>query len=159
MFGNKITIAIFLMLFTSLGTVLTIGYFYYKNNQATILQLQENAAKLASAVKQQDDTIKSLRENSQIANKVITELNDTLSESRVRNRELQNRLAKHDIGMLAIERPEMIERIINNASNNALRCFELLSGAPLTEKEKNAKNEKEFNSECPHLFNTYRRIP
>ena len=47
-----------------------------------------------------------------------------------------------------------VEKIINEASKNALRCFELQSGSPLTESEKNAKTEKEFNSECPWMYYT-----
>jgi len=49
----------------------------------------------------------------------------------------------------------LVQRIINNASDNAMRCFEILSGSPLTDNERNAQNGQEFNSECPFLFDTY----
>jgi len=34
-----------------------------------------------------------------------------------------------------------------------MRCIELASGAPLNEKEKNAKTPTEANRECPALIN------
>lgn len=155
----KIFTIIVLILITVSGTVATVGYFYYKNSQAIIRQLEENNTKLEVAVNQQQNTIEQLQQNSQLSNQIIKDLNNTLSESRVRTRELEERLSRHDISLLAATRPELVERIINNASDQALRCFELLSGAPLNEKEKNAKTEREFNSECPYLFSTYRNIP
>ena len=66
---------------------------------------------------------------------------------------LSKKLGKHDLGNLGSKKPSLVERIINNASAKVGRCFELESGAKLTEKEKNAKTGKAFNSECPWLFN------
>lgn len=154
MFGNKIFIATFLILSTVLITVSSVGYLYYKKSQETIMQLQENNATLEVSVQELTTTISNLEKKFQEANAVITNLNTTLSESRVRNRELADRLARHDLSMLALERPELVERIINNASQEAMRCFEILSGSPLTEKERNATNAREFNSECPWLYDS-----
>ena len=60
---------------------------------------------------------------------------------------------KRDVGKLAIERTESIERIFNNGSNNAVRCIELASGAPHTEEELKATKKSEINPECPALAN------
>jgi hypothetical protein len=68
---------------------------------------------------------------------------------------LSDKLGRHDIGNLAENKPGLVERVINGASIKAGRCFELLSGAPLTDKEKEAENGKSFNSECPWLFDNY----
>jgi hypothetical protein len=51
-----------------------------------------------------------------------------------------------------VAKPGLVQNTVNNATAKAGRCFELLSGAPLTAKESEAKNAKEFNSECPWLF-------
>ena len=53
---------------------------------------------------------------------------------------------------LGSKKPGLVGKIINNASEKAGRCFEILSGAELTEKEIGAKNGKAFNSECPWLW-------
>jgi len=61
-------------------------------------------------------------------------------------------LGRHDLGNLAENKPGLVEKVVTKASAKANRCFELLSGAELTDKEKEAKNGKAFNSECPWLF-------
>ena len=58
-----------------------------------------------------------------------------------------------DVGKLAIQKTESIERITNGASALAMRCVEIASGAPLTEKEKTATKKSEINSECPSIAN------
>ena len=60
---------------------------------------------------------------------------------------------KRDIGKLAVERAESIERIINKGAENAARCIELASGAPHTEEELKATKKSEINPECPALAN------
>ena len=60
---------------------------------------------------------------------------------------------KRDIGKLAVERAEAIERIINKGAENAARCIELASGAPHTEEELKATTKFEINPECPALAN------
>jgi cell division protein FtsB len=156
MFGVK---TVTVVLTTVLVTALAISYFVYQQNQKTIAQLQENNAHLNVAVEVLTDTVSTLEQNNQIAYQINSELNSTLNNTRLINRQLAERLSRHDIGMLAIEKPQLIERTINRASTQVLRCFELLSGAPLNEREQNATTEREFNSECPHLFYTYRNIP
>jgi hypothetical protein len=42
--------------------------------------------------------------------------------------------------------------LINLATAKTFRCFEIATGAPLTEREKAATTAVEFNSECPELF-------
>jgi hypothetical protein len=51
-----------------------------------------------------------------------------------------------------LKRPDLAEKAINNATAKVLRCFELLSGSPLTKQELLANTAQEFNSECPDLF-------
>ena len=58
-----------------------------------------------------------------------------------------------DFGKLAIERTKVIEKVMNNASKNAMRCLEIASGAELTEKEINATKKSEINPECPSIAN------
>ena len=60
---------------------------------------------------------------------------------------------KRDIGKLAIERTEAIERNINKGSENAKRCVELASGAEHTEEELKATRKSQINPECPSLAN------
>ena len=58
-----------------------------------------------------------------------------------------------DIGKLAENKPGPIGKVISKASKNALRCFEILSGSPLTESELAATKPSQLNSECPSIAN------
>jgi hypothetical protein len=139
-----------------LGVVLTTMssgfYWYYQDTQKRMAILVGNNVKLEQAVSTNEKTIKDLGILNQAANNEITRVNSELQQSRSQNRELVDRLAKHDLGLLGNQKPDLVQRIINNASDKVGRCFEILSGAPLSDIERNAKDGKQFNSECPWLY-------
>ena len=132
-------------------------YWHYKDSQARIAILVENNAKLEIAVKTNEETIATLQQNFAAANAEITRVNESFAAVRAQNRELTDRLSEHDLAYLASKKPGLVQRVINGASDKAARCFELLSGAALTDAERNATDGKSFNSECPWLFNTLTR--
>ena len=122
--------------------------------------LKANQIKLEEAVESQQEVIEQQKadfETIMAANKKLQDTRDILQ------RELQNlddkfnktnaSGKKRDIGDLAVNRPESVERVINRASDNALRCVEIAMGAELTEEEINAVTPSEINSECPSLAN------
>ena len=134
-------------------------YFYYSTTQAKIAQLIENSAVLEENNKQlitANETNLHTIDNLQSSNKQVqeqyTQLESEFQVIRTQNAELKQRLGRHELGVLAAAKPELVEGIINKATDKALRCFELLSGSPLNDAERNAKNEKEFNSECPWIY-------
>ena len=122
--------------------------------------LKANQIKLEEAVASQQELIEQQKadfETIMAANKKLQDTRDILQ------RELQNlddkfnktnaSGKKRDIGDLAVNRPESVERVINRASDNALRCVEIAMGAELTEEEINAVTPSDINSECPSLAN------
>jgi len=129
-----------------------LGYWYYSDSQSTIATLQKNNAVLETSLELSERAVNTLKSNIATANNQITELNEDFADIRSQNNQLANKLEKHELGVLASRKPGLVERVINNATEKASRCFELLSGAELTEKEKNAALAKEANSECPWLF-------
>lgn len=149
MFGSLKLIGVF-----SVVLVIILGgfYWYYQNSQKTIATLTGNVARLEVATQMQTETINSLQADFELANQELTRVNTALMETREQNRQLVDRLAKHDLGYLAESRPELVERTINRASDRAARCFEILSGSPLTEQEMSATTARDFNSECPWLW-------
>ena len=80
---------------------------------------------------------------------------DAIMEANKQMNILVNRFNKknRDIGKIATKKPNLVEKIINNASERAKRCVEIASGAPLTEAEINATKKSEINPECPALAN------
>lgn len=139
-------------LLVALAVVSGLFYWYYNHSQEAIKILNENNAKLQIAVKTNEETIASLQSSYSQIQDILTETNKQLSDTRLQNRQLVDKLSEHDLGLLAENKPELVERTVNRATTNALRCFELMTGAPLTEKERSATNGKEFNSECPWVF-------
>jgi len=128
------------------------GYAYYKDTQSRMAILQENNAKLEIAVKTNEEALKSMQADLQLANEQAQKVNAEFAKIREQNSVLTNKLNRHDIGLLAAAKPGLVERTVNRASAKAMRCFSLLSGATYTKEEINATSAKEFNSECPWLW-------
>jgi predicted nuclease with TOPRIM domain len=133
-----------------------IFYWYYNDTQERMAILNENNAKLEVAVQINEEAVKQLQVDHKRANEQLGKVNDEFADIRRQNQVLADKLSNHDIGNLAQNKPSLVEKIINNATEKANRCFELVSGAKLTDKEKEAKDGKSFNSECPWLFDRYK---
>ena len=143
----------------TIAVVIAGGLWYVSNMQANLAIAKENQKKLTEAVEMQKeamevvkaDVIKQQRINDQLAKVAESQKKDM--------KDLENKFKvdskgeKRDIAEIAIKKPNLMEEKVNRGSVNAVRCLELASGAPLNEKEKNAKTAKEFNPECPALFN------
>lgn len=129
-----------------------IGYLYYKDTQSKMSILTANNAKLETAVALSEDAIASLQADYAAAQEETRRINTAYTEIRRQNNRLSEKLKDVDLSLLAAERPDSIERAINRGTANAGRCFEILSGAPLTETESNATSGEAFNRECPWLW-------
>jgi len=155
MFGTMRMVMVGIML-----TGLAGGVAYVYKLKADNAILKENAIKLENAVSSQQAVIDQQKkdfENILQANKELNALKLTLTKEL---EALDNKFnktnasgKKRDIGDLAVNRPESVERVINRASDNAVRCVEIAMGAELTEKEINATKKSEINSECPSIAN------
>ena len=117
--------------------------------------LQANQIKLESAVADQKQLIEKQQADFQeilVANQEMNKLVGALKKD-LDDLDKRFNKGKRDVGKLAIEKTKLIEKIINKGSLNAKRCIEIASGAPLTEKEKNATKKSEINPECPSIAN------
>ena len=140
----QIRLALILIILASAGG----GYWYVQKLQKDNAILKSNQVKLETAVaesnqviEQQSKDLKKIRSTL----KEVEELNDRLQEDK---NSLNKRLGKHDIGNLAGNKPGLVEKIINKASDSAARCVEIASGSPLTEEELNGTP----NRECPSFW-------
>ena len=123
-------------------------YWKYQQMQKDILTLTSNNAILDKAVKDSEAAVNQLREDNK---RMVTELNTLnvkFAEARKNVDSLRNRLSRHDIGASMVGRPSLAEKVLNGARANAMRCVEILSGSPLTEKELSATKPSEINREC-----------
>ena len=150
--GAKLAIVMFMLLLGAGG----IGYWYYNDTQERLAILTSNNAKLNTAVELNEQTISSLEQDYAKASSELATLNEQYISIRRQNQELADKLQQIDLTAAAIANAEGIERAVNRGTENAGRCFELLSGAELNEKERNAENGIAFNKECPWLYDTYK---
>ena len=150
--GMKLAGVMFLIMCAMGG----IGYWYYNDTQERMAILQENNAKLEIAVATNEEALESLQADYASAQNEIASLNDAYTAIRRQNQRLADKLQEIDLTAAAIANAEGIEKAVNRGSENAGRCFELLSGAELNEKERTAKNDIAFNKECPWLYDTYK---
>lgn len=134
-------------------------YLYYTSTQNRIQTLTiENIAskkdlEIASLTNAQNvKTIDDIQKENQRVVEDFNRVNGEYQNIREQNKRLQEKLGRHELDALAAAKPVLVERILNNASDKALRCFELMSGAPWSDSEKLAKSGKQFNSECPWIW-------
>ena len=115
--------------------------------------LQVNQEKLEDAVTSQEAVIANQQANAakiQNANSKLREQHDSLQADK---KSLAKKLGRHELDILAQNKPGLVEKIINRASKNELRCYEIQTGSPLTEDEKAATKKSQTNRECPGLAN------
>ena len=87
--------------------------------------LQVNQAKLEGAVAEQEVAIKQQAANAaqiQAANSELREQQAVLQKDK---KNLAKKLGRHELDILAENKPGLVVRIINRASKNEMRCFEI----------------------------------
>lgn len=65
----------------------------------------------------------------------------------------QNEADEESLANWAVEDPILVSTVVNDESNDVLRCLEIATGAELTEAEIDAVLPDEINSVCPELAN------
>ena len=149
--GMKLAAAMALLVFVVGGMF----YWYYNDAQERMAILNENNATLEVAIQISKETVDQLQTEYKKASEDLGKVNEAFTNIRRQNQVLRDKLSIHSLGVLAQNKPALVERVISQATAKANRCFELLSGANLTDKEREATNDKSFNSECPWLFDRY----
>ena len=115
--------------------------------------LQVNQSKLEGAVADQEVAINQHVADAakiQVANADLREEQAALEKDK---KNLAKKLGRHELDILAENKPGLVVKIINRASKNELRCFEIQTGSPLTEDELAATKKSQSNGECPELAN------
>ena len=124
------------------------GYLYVTKLQKDNAILKSNQIKLESAVEDQKSVIQQQTQDLKKIRDTLTKVEETNKKLKADRDSLNKRLGKHDIGNLAENKPGLVEKIINKASDSAARCVEIASGSPLTEEELNGTP----NRECPSFW-------
>ena len=135
----------------------TVGFVWYTNRleskldqaQQDLIVSQHNEVTLKGALETQSETLKT-KEQEHVA--VIKLSSDIRSIAKAQANEVKGLNDKlnvkasgqsRDLGELARAKPQIVQGIINRATDDVNRCFEILTGAPA--------KEGEVNNECKDL--------
>jgi len=117
--------------------------------------LKANQIQLETAITEQNKVLEQQKADFEAILESNKKLNVLIQTFKKDLEDLDKRFTKknRDVGKLAIDRTEAVERIINKGSAEATRCIELASGAERTEAELKATKKSEINTMCPSLAN------
>ena len=110
----KLLITVVLML----GLAGGVAYVYKFRGDIAILK--SNQLKLESAIEDQKEVIASQKADYEKIISINDELNKKINTINQSKKELEKKLAKHDLNYLATEKPKLIERIINKGSDKIM---------------------------------------
>ena len=124
------------------------GYLYVNKLQKDNAVLKTNQIKLETAVQESNQVIEQQTKDLKKIRSTLKKVEEVNAKLQADRDALNKRLGKHDIGNLAENKPGLVEKIINKASDSAARCMEIASGSSLTEEELNGTP----NRECPSFW-------
>lgn len=128
---------IFLAILTFVGTVVGGAFFYYKDSQATIAALNQQTATLTQAVDQQKNAIEAMEQSIRDQAAIREDMMKEVESARKDVEKLQTKIASHDLKLIASEKAGLLEKKINRATNDVMRCFEIATGDAILPDEKN----------------------
>jgi len=106
------------------------GYFYYKDTQNTIAELERNNAKLVTANETNQKTISNMKTQVESSNKLSNDLTKELQRSEAQRNELIDTFSRHDLTRDALKKPGLIEKIINNGTKKVFADLESVTDRP-----------------------------
>jgi predicted negative regulator of RcsB-dependent stress response len=142
-----------LILTVVLGAVGFGAWKYYTYTQEQIRIYAVNAATAELAQQESEAALESLHKDmAEIREQFATVSAEfEIAQSRVDN--LEEKLSEHDLGALAQAKPKLIEKIVDKGTKDVLRCYEILTGSPLTEEEINVTKKSKANTTCYDVAN------
>ena len=132
---------------------------YVTNLKADLAISQSNNEKLQDGIREQKDLLKQMVEDIAAIQQINRDLSNVVERHKAEVDALSKKFSQdakgqpRDFGQFAKEKPELVERLVNRGTKNAMRCLEIASGAPRTDAEINAKTASEINKECPAIAN------
>ena len=103
------------------------AYYYYNDTQQRLATLRDNNAKLEVVNKENQETIKMMKDNYEKQSKLNKELSAKLKDAEVYGNELRKKLSKIDLPAASLNRPEETEKRINDASQKVLDILESIT--------------------------------
>jgi len=105
----------FLIVIMLFGSMIGGGYFYYQDSQSTIATLRNNNAKLSMVAETNQATINQMQQDAEQAMVRMEELAVRAKEAEKYQDELISKFRRHNLTALALQKPGMIEKRVNDA--------------------------------------------
>lgn len=125
--GMKLALVMLLMMI-GMGVV---GKMYYDDTQARMNQLRENAVKLELAAKTSQETIGRLQADAAQFEQANNELRSQLVAAEAYSDDLASKLRRHNLTVLTLQKPGLIETRVNNATAKLFDEMETITGKPV----------------------------
>ena len=113
-----------------LGLLAGVGYgayYYYNDTQQRLATLRDSNAKIEVANKENQATIKAMKDNYEKQSKLNKELSAKLKDAESYGNELRKKLSKIDLPASSLNKPKETEERINNASQKLLDMLESIT--------------------------------
>ena len=146
-------IKMLLILTVVIGAVGFGAWKYYQYTQEQIRIYAVNAATAELAQQQAEAAIESIKRDMVEIQAQFTAVSAEFAVAKGRVTKLEEKLSEHEIGNLAQKKPKLIEKIIDKGTADVLRCYEILTGSPLTEDEIAVTKKSKANTTCADVAN------
>jgi predicted transcriptional regulator len=119
----------YLILLLLLGSMGGGAWYYYTDTQERLATLRDNNAKLQMVAETNQATIENLQADYKLAQENMEKLAERAREAEVYQDELAAKLRRHDLTRLTLQKPGLIEKRVNNATDKIFSELEADSGA------------------------------
>ena len=104
------------------------AWYYYTDTQERLATLRDNNSKLMLVAETNQQTIDSLQKDYAIAQENLENLAKRAQEAEVYQDELAAKLRRHDLTVLTLQKPGLIEKRVNNATSKIFMQIEADTG-------------------------------
>ena len=118
----------YLILLLLLGSMGGGAWYYYTDTQERLATLRDNNAKLQMVAETNQETINNLQADYKLAQENMAKLAERAKEAEVYQDELAAKLRRHDLTRLTLQKPGLIEKRVNNATDKIFTQLEADSG-------------------------------
>ena len=87
----------------------------------------QNQKTLESTIQQQNENLQQTIENQELMVAQIERLNDENTQAQIEVENIRKKFAKHDLNVLSLRKPKLIEKIINKGTKEVLSELETIT--------------------------------
>jgi hypothetical protein len=117
----------FLILFVFIGGMLGAGYLYYEDSQKRLTELTEEKARLIISNNAYEETIANIIRENEANQRRTQELTRQLRQAEEYGDNLAAKLRRHNLTLLTLQKPGLIENRVNNATKEIFAELERIT--------------------------------